>query len=140
MAHGLELAGIGFHLGAIQRELSQAHKPRSLAQHDPLNEQTGQSTQVTPAKVGDPSVVRLLIDGQNAEGGDFPAGLLDLSGAGQPDAVGVQQQHHHHSRPVGLFAPRILLPEDCVDFLKIQLAGQIQQKEHQVVLWQPVQW
>jgi hypothetical protein len=67
-----------------------------------------------------------------------PAGLLDLARAWQPNAVGVQEQQHHHSRLVGLLAPRILLPVDGVDLLKIQLAGQIQQKEHQVVLWCPL--
>ena len=93
---------------------------------------------MTATEIADPAVVRLLIAGQHPEGDVFPAGLLDLARAGQPNAVGVQEQHRHHSRLVGLLAPRILLPVDGVDLLKIQLAGQIQQKEHQVVLWQPV--
>ena len=68
---------------------------------------------MSAAEISDPAVVRLLIAGENPEGGVFPAGLLSVG---------------------------ILLPVDGVDFLKIQLAGQIQQKEHQVVLWQPVHW
>jgi len=83
-------------------------------------------------------VVRLLIASQQPEGGVLPAGLLDLAGAGQPDAVGVQEQHHHHSRLVRLLASWILLAVEGVGLTQIQLSGQIQQEEHQVVLRQPV--
>ena len=146
VAHRLVFAGIGFDLGAIQSHRPQAHQPCPLAQPQYLNEQDGQSTQVTPAKVADAAVVRLLVPGQHAEGGVFPAGLLDLARAWQPNAVGVQEQHHQplrgrlrlHSRLVGLLAPRILLPVDGMDGLKIQLSSQIEQEEHQVVLRQPV--
>ena len=58
--HGLWHAGIGFHLGAAQRHLAQAHKSRALARPDHLNEQAGQSTQETPVKFADLAVVRPL--------------------------------------------------------------------------------
>ena len=67
--------------------------------------------QVSAAEIANPAVVRLLIAGENPEGCVFQAGLLSVG---------------------------ILLQVDGVDFLKIQLAGQIQQKEHQVVLWNPI--
>ncbi len=93
------------------------------------------------AEITDPAVVRLLVAGEHPEGGVFPAGLLDLPGAGQPDAVVVQQQNHHHPWVVGLLATRILLlvlVELAVDRDEIKISGQIQQEEHQVVLWQPL--
>jgi hypothetical protein len=85
-----------------------------------------------------PAVVRLLVAGQHADGGVLQTGLLDLPGAGRPDAVGVQEQHHHHPGLVDHLIPRILLPVDGVDRLKIQLSGQIEQEEHQVVRRQPI--
>lgn len=42
------------------------------------------------------AVVRLLIGGQNMEGGDFSAGPLDLSVRGLTDAVSVERRHNHH--------------------------------------------
>ena len=117
MAHRLVLAGIGFDLGAIQRHLAQAHQPCLLAQPEHLNKQAGQGGQVLATKVADAAVVRLLVAGQHTEGGVLPAGLLDLAGAGQTDAVGVQEQVHHHSGVVGLLTPRILLQVHSVDRL-----------------------
>jgi len=111
----------------------------SLLGHFSLSpDKAGQGIEVTAPEIADPAVVRLLVAGQDAEGGVLPAGLLDLSGAGQPDAVGVQEQHHHHPGLVRLLTPWVLLPVDGVDLLKIQLGCQIQQKEHQVVLRQPI--
>lgn len=83
-------------------------------------------------------MVGLLVAGQDPEGGVLPASLLNLAGAGQPDAVGIQEQHHNHSGLIGLFAPRILLAVDGVDRLEIQLSGQIQQEKHQAILWKPI--
>jgi hypothetical protein len=134
------LADIGSHLGAIEGYLAQAHQPCHLTHPEHLNEQVGQSAQVPPAKITNAAMVRLLDTGQHAEGRIVPAGLLDLAGAGNSGAVGVQKQYHHHSRVVGLLSPRVLLPVDGVDPLKIQLGGQIEQEEHQVVLRQPVHW
>jgi hypothetical protein len=50
---------------------------------------------VPATEVTDSAVVRLLDTGEHLEGGVYPAGLLHLQGAGKPDAVGVQEQHHH---------------------------------------------
>jgi len=138
MAHGLVFAGVGAEFGAIQRHMAQAHQPRLLTHLEHLDKQSGQGSQVTAAEIADPAVVRLLVAGQHPEGGVLPAGLLDLAGAGQPNAVGVQEQPHHHSRLVGLLPPRILLAVVGVDLTQFQLSGQVQQEEHQVVLRQPV--
>ncbi len=132
------LAGVSADLGAIQRHLAQAHQPSFLADLEDLDQQFSQGAQMVAAKLTDAAVVRLLVAGEHPEGGVFPAGLLDLAGAGQPDAVGVQEQHYHHPRVVGLLAPGILLPVSGVNGLKIQLCGQIQQEEHQLVLRQPL--
>lgn len=140
MAHGLVFAGIGADLGAILSHLTQAHPPRLPAEPQHLNKQPGQDIQVPAAAVTDPAVVRLLIAAQHAGGGVFPTGLFNLAGAGKPDAIGVQAQLHHHPGVVGLLTPRVLLLVDGVAPLKIQLAGQIEQEEHQVVFRQPVHW
>lgn len=93
---------------------------------------------MTAPEVADPAVVGLLAAGQYPEGSVFPAGCLNLPGDGQRDAVGVQQQDHHHPGVVCLLDPRILLTVEDVDRLEIELSGQIQQEEQQVVLRQPV--
>jgi hypothetical protein len=93
---------------------------------------------VTAAEVVDPAVIGLLVAGQHPEGGVLPASLLDLAGARHPDAVGIQEQQHHHPRLVGLLATGILLAVVGVDLLEIELSRQIQQEEHQMVLRQPL--
>ena len=138
MAHGVVLAGIGLQLGSIQSHVAQAHQPRLLTQPEHLNKQPTQDSEVAATEIADPAVVGLLVAGEHPEGGVFPAGLLDLPGAGQPDAVGVQEQHHHHPGVVGLLPAWILLAVDGTDWLQIQLSSQIEQKKHQVVLRQPV--
>lgn len=55
------------------------------------------------AKGTDAAVVGLLVACENPESSVLPANLLDPAGAGQPDAVGVQEQGRHHPRVVGLF-------------------------------------
>ncbi len=109
VAHGLVLAGVGPEFGAIQRYMSQAHQPCLLTDLEHLDEQRGPGIQVTAPEIGDPAVVWLLVTSQDPEGGVLPAGLLDLPGAGQSNAVGVQEQHHHHSRVVRLLTTGILL-------------------------------
>ena len=110
MAHGLVFAGIGFDLGAIQGHMAEAHQPCLLAQPQNLNKEPSQSTKVAAAEIADPAVVGLLVTGEHAEGCVFPAGFLDLARAGHPDAVGVQEQHNHHSRVIRLLPAWILLP------------------------------
>lgn len=146
MAHGLVFAGIGPELGAIQRHRPQANQPCLLAQPQYLNEQSGQLIKMSATEISDPSVVWLLVPGQHPESGDLPASLLDLPGAGQSNAVGVQEHHHQplrgrlrlHPGLVRLLTPWALLPVDGMDGFQIQLSDQIQQGEHQVVLRQPV--
>ena len=131
-------AGIGAEFGAIQCHMAQAHQPGLLADLEHLDEQASQGAQMAAAEVTDPAVVRLLVARQHPEGGVLPAGFLDLARAGQSDAVGVKEQHHHHPRLVRLLAAGILLAVVSVDLTEIQLSGQIQQEEHQMVLRQPV--
>jgi hypothetical protein len=132
VAHALALGGIGLNIGANQGNMAQAHHNGFLAEAQDLNEQTIEGIEVAAPELTDAAVVRLLVGGEHPECGAFPTGLLDLSGAGQPDAVGVQEQHQHHPRVVGLLFAGILLPIDGVDRLN-ELSGQIQQKEHQMV-------
>ena len=49
VAHGLVLAGIGLHLGAVQRPMAQAHHARLLAEPQDLNEQVAQRVEVAAA-------------------------------------------------------------------------------------------
>ncbi|MCP9779107.1 MULTISPECIES: hypothetical protein [Cyanobium] len=76
VAHGFLTAGIGYRLCAIQSHIAQAHQPCLLAQPQDLNKEPSQSTKATAAQVANPAVVRMLIAGENAKFGIFPAGLL----------------------------------------------------------------
>ena len=78
------------------------------------------------------------LPGQDPEGSVFPAGLLDLPRAGQPNAVGVQEQHHHRSRLIGLDPTRISRLVNRIDGRVIELGGHVQQEEHQMVRRQPL--
>ena len=80
MAHRLVLAGIGFHLGAIQGHMPQAHHPCLLAQPQDLNKQTLEGIKVAAPELTDPAVVRLLIAGEHPERQILVAGPLDLAG------------------------------------------------------------
>ena len=80
MAHRLVLAGIGFHLGAIQGHVPEAHHAGLLAQPQDLNKQTFERIEVAAAEVADPAVVRLLITGEHPEGQILVAGALNLAG------------------------------------------------------------
>ena len=81
---------------------------------------------MTATEVSDSAVIRLLVAGQHPECCVFPAGLLDLAGTGQPDAVGAQEQHHPHPVGVRLISTRILLLLDGINGLKIVFSRQIQ--------------
>ncbi len=104
------LARNGTNLGAIQCQLAQAHQRSFPVEPQHLNEHPGQARQVMATEVADPAEVGLLVGGEHPEGGVFPAGLLP---------------------------PGNHLTVDGGDLLKIQLSGQIQQEDHQVILRQP---
>ncbi|WP_416238345.1 hypothetical protein, partial [Synechococcus sp. CCY9202] len=57
------LGGIGFHLGAIQRHLPQAHHAGLLTQAQDLHKQLLQGSEMAAAEVADAAVVRLLVTG-----------------------------------------------------------------------------
>jgi len=90
------------------------------------------------AEITDPAVVGLLIAGEHAEGGIFPAGPLDTARGGDANAVAVEQKQDHHSRLVGLDPARIPRLVDRIDGREVKLRGQIQQEEHQMVHRQPL--
>ncbi len=93
------------------------------------------------AEITDPTVVGLLlVAGKHPKGGILPAGPLDPARGGDANAVGVQEQHHHHSRLIGLDPAGISGLVDRIDGREVQLRGQIQQKEHQMVRRQPLHW
>lgn len=66
------------------------------------------------------------------------AGALDPPRGGHADAVGVQQQHHHQPRLIGLRPPGIPRLMDRMDGREIQPRGQIPPEEHQLVRRQPL--
>ena len=61
MTHGFVLAGIGFHLGAIQSHMPKAHHAGLLAQPQDLNKQTFEGIQIAAPELGDPAVVLLMV-------------------------------------------------------------------------------
>jgi len=138
VAHGLVFGGIGFDLGAVEGHVAQAQQARLLAQPQHLHKQARQCIEMNEAEITDPAVVRLLVAGEHAEGGILPAGPLDPARGGDADAVGVEQQHHHHPRLIGLDPTRIPRLVDRIDRREIQFGGHVQQEEHQMVRWQPL--
>jgi len=102
MAHGLVFGGIGFDLGAVKGNVAQAHQTSLLAQPQNLHKQSRQRIEMNEAEIAEPAVVRLLVAGEHPEGGILPAGPLDQARGWDADAVGVQEQQHHHPRLIGL--------------------------------------
>ena len=98
VAHGLVLGGIGLHLGAIQRHMTQAHHPCFLAEAQDLNKQALECIKVAAPKITDTAVVRLLVGRQHPKGQILVAGTLDLPGGEDADAVGVEQQQRQPLR------------------------------------------
>ncbi len=98
MAHRLVFGGIGLDLGAIQSHVAQAHQARLLAQPQHLHKQALEGIEVAAAELADPAVVGLPVAGEHPEGGILPAGPLDPARGWYADALGVQEQHHHHPR------------------------------------------
>jgi hypothetical protein len=130
MAHGLVFGSIGLDLGAVEGHVAQAHQARLLAQPQHLHKQARQCIEMNEAEITDPAVIRLLVAGEHPEGGILPAGPLDPPGGGDADAVGVEQQHHHHPRLIGLdpaWIPRLV---DRIDRRAVQLRSQIEQEKH----------
>ena len=138
MTHGLVFGGIGLDLGAIQGHVAQAHQACLLAQPQHLHKQARQCIEMNEAEITDPAVVGLLVAGEHPERGIFPAGPLDPPGGGDADAVGIEQKQHHHPRLVGLDPTRIPRLVDRINRREIQLSGQVQQEEHQMVRRQPL--
>jgi hypothetical protein len=71
---------------------------------------------VAAPEFADAAVVRLLIASQHAEGQILVAGLLELAGEDDADAVALKQQHRHHSRVKPLLLTGILglgRAQDC---------------------------
>jgi len=69
---GLVLTGIGFVLGSIQSHLPPIQHPRFLAEPQHLYKQACQGSQVA-SEIADPTVLMLLIVGENPVGNVFPA-------------------------------------------------------------------
>lgn len=79
VAHGLVDAGVGSHLGAVQRHMPHLHQAGLLAEPEHLHKQILQQLQVPAAELTDPCVVRLLVTAQYPERQILVAGPLDLS-------------------------------------------------------------
>jgi hypothetical protein len=67
------------------------------------------------AEITDPAVVGLLVAGEHPESQILVSGPLYPARGGDADAVGVEQQHNHHSWLIGLDPARI---SGLVDFVK----------------------
>jgi hypothetical protein len=79
VAHGLVLAGIGLHLGAVNGHMAQAHHPRDLTQPQDLSKQALERMKVAATELTDAAVIGLLIAGQDAEGQILVTGALNLA-------------------------------------------------------------
>ena len=66
------------------------------------------------------------------------AGPLDLAGGDDAHAVGVEQQHRHHSRVKPFLPTGILGLCRTQDLREIQLIDQIEKEVHLVVIREPV--
>ena len=67
MAHGFVLGGIGLHLGAIQRNMPQAHHAYLLAEPQDLHKEITQRIEVAGSVLTSECLVGLLVGGQHPE-------------------------------------------------------------------------
>ncbi len=140
VAHRRVLAGVDPIFHAIQLPMAPAPQPCLLTDLVQQDELTGQCVEVMAAEVAVAAEGRLLVARCNPKRCVLPAGLLDPAPPGQPDAIAVQEQHHHHPRPIHLLTAGILLAGVSGDLDLIQLGGKIQQEQQQVVPLQQVHW
>ena len=138
VAHGFVLGGISFHLGAIQRHMTQADHPGLLAEAEDLNKQILEGIKIAAAKLTDAAVVRLLVAGEHPAGQILITGPLDLAGGDDAHAVGVEQQHRHHPGIKPFFPTGLLGLCGPKDLREIQFIHQIQQEVHLVIAGKPL--
>ena len=68
VTHRLVFGGVGPHLGAVQRHVTQLHQPRPLAKRQHLQKQPRQCCQVVLAEVGDGAEVWGVVRRQHPKG------------------------------------------------------------------------
>jgi hypothetical protein len=73
---------------------------------------------------GDGGAVRATVGGDEPERDVLPATPLNLAGGPDADAVGVEEQRHHHRWVVGGAAPTVLAPT-AVEGGEVQAADEV---------------
>ena len=91
--------------------------------------------QMQRAEIADRAKVRALLAHNGDEGQIAFASQRDLAARKHPDAIGIEQQAHHHRRIERRGAPRFLFIGG-IETAYIQAANSIEQEEHQVPLGQ----
>jgi hypothetical protein len=138
VAHGLVLGGIGSHLDAVDRHMSQLHKPRLLAKDKDLGEQRAERLQVAFAEVRDAVVIGMLVARKRAKRHFFVGGALDLSRRRLAHAVRVHEQLDLHGREITTTTPIVAALVDRVNDTQIELLDQVVDEQRQMSFGQPV--
>jgi quercetin dioxygenase-like cupin family protein len=102
------LGGVGVHLGPVDRDHLNVHKPGLRAQFQHVAEQRAQRPLVALAKARDRRVIRRLVGREDADRDVLMAAPLDPPRGPFADRVGIDQQRHHHRLIVRRPAPAIL--------------------------------
>ena len=98
----------------------------------------GERVEVAAAKLADSGMVWVLPAGDHAKRDVFVGGPFDASRRKHADAVGVQQQRHHHKRRIGFFAPGVLGVDGPKDRTEVELRGDVENEVGEVPFGQPV--
>jgi hypothetical protein len=99
---------VGRDLRSVQGHGADAHQTGLCAEPKDLGEATREGPLVLPSEPGDRRVVRRVVPADDAEGDVLLAAAFDLPARAFPDAVGVEQERHHHPGFVGGATPSIL--------------------------------
>lgn len=93
--------GVGLHLGPVRGHQADATEAGGPAQLEDLDEAVPECRLVLLAEPGDGRVVGDLVRRDHTEGDVLGAAPLDPAGGALADAVGVEEQRHHHLRVEG---------------------------------------
>jgi signal transduction histidine kinase len=90
------LRGVGFDLGAIERDMAELDQAGSLAQMQDLPEQRAQRLQVPPAELRHGAEIRRIERHDAHEINALAARLRDAARGVNAAAIGIEQQRRHH--------------------------------------------
>jgi len=128
---------VGLDLGAVKGHHPNPDQAGRGAQPENLDEAVREGLFVRLPEPRDGAVVGGGVGGDHPEGDVLVAPALDPAARSLADAVGVEQERHHHLGLEGRGAPPVL-PVPHIEGAKIHLLDGIQEEPGEVVLGQPL--